>query len=355
LLARQLLLERSSMRAVKTIEHLVGMQAQEPFPPYFGLWTRLEGFDPEELARLLTGREAVRIVTMRGTVHLLTAQDSLEIRPLVQPALTRMLLNGSSYGKGLRDLDLEAVITAGRTLLEAEPMPMVPLRRLLAEQWPDRDPADLGAAVHYLAPLVQLPPRAVWGKRGRPVVTTAEAWLGEPLRANPSIEQLVRRYLAAFGPASVADFHAWSGLTRQGDAFERLRPELLTFRDGRGRELFDLPDAPRPDPDTPVPVRFLPEFDNLLLSHADRTRVISDEHRKRLWTVNGMVPGTLLIDGAVGASWKLRQERKTATLTVTPFVPLTIAQRREIEQEGGRLLGFAAPQVQARELLIEEG
>ena len=353
LLARQLLLKRSTMGVKETIAHLVGMQAQEPFPPYTGLWTRLERFDPEALAQLLLDRAVVRIVTLRGTVHLHTANVCLEIRPLVQPQLTRLLLNGSVYGKGLQGLDLAEVVAAGRGHLEAEPMTMAQLRPLLGERWPDRNPADLGAAVHYLTPLVQLPPRALWGKKGRAVVTTAEAWLGEPLHPEPSIEALARRYLAAFGPASVADFHAWSGLTRQGEVFERLRPDLVTVRDERDRELFDLPGAPRPGPETPAPIRFIPEFDNLLLAHADRTRVISDEHRKRLWTVNGLVPGTVLIDGIVQAAWKLRKEKQTATLTITAFAPLSPAQRHELEREGERLLGFAATEAASRQITID--
>jgi hypothetical protein len=353
LLARQMLLERVEMSVGEAIAHLVGMQAQEPFPPYFGLWTRLAGFEPEELSRLLIERKAVRLVTLRGTVHLHTAEDCLDIRPLVQEQLTRLLLTGSIYGKGLQGIDLDAVVAAGRAHLDAEPMPMAALRARLAEQWPDRAPADLGAAVHYLAPLVQLPPRAVWGQRGRPVLTTAEQWLSRPLNPHPSMEQLVKRYLAAFGPASVADFQAWSGLTRQGDVFARLRPELISFRDERGRELFDLPEAPRPDADTPAPIRFMPEFDNLLLGHADRTRVISEEHRKRLWTVNGLVPGTILIDGIVQGSWKLRQDKQCATLTLTPFISLTPEQRRELEDEGEDLFSFAAEPAQDRVMAFE--
>jgi hypothetical protein len=160
------------------------------------------------------------------------------------------------------------------------------------------------------------------------------------------------RYLAAFGPASVQDAQAWSGLTRLRPVFDRLRPRLCTFRDERGRELFDLPDAPRPDPEIPAPPRLLPEWDNLLLSHADRTRVIAEEHRRAIWSNNGIVPGTLLLDGFVSGTWKLTREKASATLRIRPFAPLTTADRVATEEEGARLLAFAAEDAAPRDVVF---
>jgi len=165
---------------------------------------------------------------------------------------------------------------------------------------------------------------------------------------------LVTRYLAAFGPATVADIQAWSGLTRLKEVVERLRPRLRAFRDESGRELFDLPDAPRPNPDMPAPVRFLPEFDNVLLSHADRSRIISEEHRKQVFTVNGQVRGTILIDGFVNGMWKITQAKGEATLSIESFGHLSKKDRTSLTEEGLRLLNFVAHNVERREIRFDE-
>ncbi|WP_240359170.1 winged helix DNA-binding domain-containing protein [Pyxidicoccus trucidator] len=356
LLERQLLLRRSKLSAREAIEHLVGMQAQAPFAPYYGLWTRLQGFRQEELSTLLIDKQVVRIIVMRGTLHLVTGRDALMLRPLVQPMLERALKTGSDHGRKLVGMDLEALVAAGRSLVEARPLTYTELGASLAERWPDRDATALAQALRLLAPLVQVPPRGIWGSSGQARCTTAESWLGQPLDSKASVDALVLRYLAAFGPASVMDVQAWSGLTRLGEVVERLRPGLRTFRDEEGRELFDLPDAPRPDPETPAPVRFLPEFDNLTLSHADRTRVISEEDRKRIATKNGMVPGALLVDGFFQGTWKLQQARGTATLAIEPFRRLSTQERADVMAEGERLLTFAAAEGARRDIqLIRPG
>ncbi|MDP8961731.1 MAG: winged helix DNA-binding domain-containing protein [Actinomycetota bacterium] len=338
LLERQMLLRRWKLDAAETTEHLVGLQAQAPNPPYFGLWTRLDGFRPDNLARLISERRAVRIALMRSTIHLVTARDCLFLRPLVQPVLERSLQDG--WGRHLEGLDLEAVAAAGRALLEERPRTPKELGKLLAEQWPDRDPAALANAVRALAPLVQVPPRGLWGASGPSAHTTAETWLARPLEGDPSREELVVRYLTAFGPASVADMQTWSGLTTLHEVTERLRPRLLTFRDEQGRELFDVADAPFPDPDTPAPPRFLPAYDNVLLSHADRTRIISDDRRRRI-AASRLEVGTVLVDGFVAATWKLTQHRGPATLRIEPFETLSQADTAAVTQEGARLLAFA--------------
>jgi hypothetical protein len=349
LLARQMLLRPAPLPAgpgragavIDMVEHLAGLQAQAPFPPYYGLWSRLAGFQPGDLAGLLVSRQVVRIALMRSTIHLVSARDCMRFRPLIQPVLDRSL--PAIFGKKFAGLDTGALAKAGRALVDAEPRTPSELGVLLAPDWPGHTPAALAQGIRTLVPLVQVPPRAVWGAAGQPRHTSAETWLGRSIDPNPSPEHLVTRYLAAFGPGTAADVQAWSGLTRMGEVVERLRPRLRTFRDERGRELFDLPDAPRPDPGTPAPVRLVAEFDNLVLSHADRTRVVSDENRQRLYTRNGIFPGTVLVDGFVGGAWRITRSRGSAVLTAEMFGPVPPVDRDAIAAEAERLLGFAAP------------
>jgi hypothetical protein len=341
-LERQMLLRRQRLSAEDAIEHLVGMQAQAPTPPYVGLWTRLEGFHPDELARLILDRRAVRVALMRNTVHLVSARDCLAFRPLVQPVIDRGLYGNRTHRVGIEGVDIEALSAAGRALLEERPRTAKELGILLRERWPERDPASLARAIRHLLPLVQVPPRGVWGKSGPAAHTTAEAWLGRSLDSDPSLEEMVVRYLGAFGPATVKDVQTWSGLTRLGGMVDRLRPRLLSFRDEHGGELFDLHDAPRPDPDVPAPPRFLPEFDNLILSHADRIRVIANEYRKAIASKNGMVPATFLVDGFVRGTWKSERSRGKATLLIEPFEPLAKNDRDALVEEGERLVRFMA-------------
>ncbi len=341
-LERQLLLCRQKLPAVEAIEHLVGLQAQAPNPPYIGLWTRLEGLHPDELARLIIDRRAVRIALMRNTIHLVTARDCLALRPLVQSVIDRDLYANRTHRASIEGMDIQALVAAGRTLLEERPRTAKELGVLLKERWPERDATSLARAIRHLVPLVQVPPRGVWGKSGQAAHTTAEAWLGRPLDPDPSLDEMIVRYLGAFGPATVKDVQTWSGLTRLGEVTERLRSRLRTFRDEQGKELFDLPDAPRPCSDTPSPPRFLPEFDNLILSHADRTRVIADNHRKVIASKNGMVPATVLVDGFVRGTWKTERARGKVTLMIEPFEPLAEEDRAALAAEGERLVRFVA-------------
>ena len=347
LLERQSLLRRSRLSAFDAIERLVGMQAQVPQAPHVGLWSRLERFRHEELSALISDRKAVRASMMRATIHLVTARDFLTLRPVIQPVLERDVYRNATYGKEhLEGLDVGAVLAAGRDLLEGEPRTGAQLRGLLGPRWPDRNAEALAYAVRGLLPLVHVPPRGLWNQGGPVALTTAEAWLGEGVARDPSPDEAIVRYLAAFGPATVADARAWSGLGGLRRVFERLRPRLVTFGDERGRELFDVPGAPLPDPQTPAPPRFLPEFDNALLSHDDRARVISDGHRKLLFKDPFM--RAVLLDGFACATWKMEQRRGRATLLIRPFEPLTDRDRDALAEEGARLLAFAAAEADER-------
>jgi hypothetical protein len=345
LLERQHLLRRRKAPAADEIEHLLGMQAQVPNSPYVGLWTRLEGFQPNELADLINSRRAVRLGLMRNTIHLVTARDSLAQRPLYQSLFDRGWQT-SSFGRNLVGVDISAVIAKATVLMKERPRTFAELGKLLQRGWPDRDATSLAYAIRYLVPIIQVPPRGIWGKSAQPTWTSTELWLGRPLATKPSIDKLVLRYLAAFGPATVADVSAWSGLTGLRVVVERLRPKLRTFRDERGRELFDVPGGPLPDPDTPAPPRFLPEYDNLLIGHHDRTRVIDHAYRYVIFA------GTLLVDGFVHATWNVKKTRGGATLTIEPLRRLSKADRIEVSEEGERLLKFVAGELAARDVRI---
>jgi Winged helix DNA-binding domain len=347
-LERQLLLRRATLPVADAVAHLVGLQSQAPNPPYVGLWTRVEGFRHQELSRLIEERRLVRIALMRSTIHLVTDRDCLALRPLVQPVLERAVQG--TYGRRLEGLDLAQVAAAGRALVDERPRTLADVGALLAEKWPGRDPAALSSAVRALVPLVQVPPRGLWGKSGQALHTSAEAWLGRPLEPEPKPDEMVARYLAAFGPASVKDVQTWSGLTRLRQAADRLGPRLRTFRDEHGAELLDLDGAPLPDPDTPAPPRFLPEWDNLLLSHADRTRIVTDEHRRRIFTQNGIISPTILVDGFVRGTWKITRVLRAATLLIEPFAPLAKTGRDALAEEGAQLLAFAAEDADSRDV-----
>ncbi|MBB5953494.1 hypothetical protein FHS29_000064 [Saccharothrix tamanrassetensis] len=337
LLHRQLLLERSERSVTDAVEHLVGMQAQEPQAPYYGLWSRLQDFAPADLGDLLTDAKVVRAPLHRATIHLVTAADHARVEPVLRDLLHRRF--GSSQFRGvLTGLDLDKFDAVARELLAERPRTRSELGRCLAEHWSGRNAESLGYAVTYLLPVVQLPPRGVWGRSGQAVWATAEQWLGR-VGDDADLTGFVRRYLAAFGPATVKDIQLWSGLTRLRDVVRGM--DLRVLRDEQGRELFDVPDGPLPDPDTPAPVRFLPEFDNLLLGHDDRTRVISDEDYRRGIVIGGKP--TLLVDGFVHGTWRFSEG-----LDVQVFRPLTAAQREEVLAEGARLLAFASVRGEVR-------
>ncbi len=341
-LARQLLLAREPLSAVEAVERLAGMQAQEPKHPFIGLWTRVDGFHADELLAALHAREVVRATLMRSTLHLMSAADYAAMRMVLQPprAVALRVLGARSQG-----LDLDKVLPAARTLLAGSPLPFDEIRARLHEQFPDVNDRALGYAVRTLVPLVMVPSED--GRWGFPRVSSfalAEECLDEPLVARAAAtEALVTRYLRAFGPASAKDVERWSAVGGMKAVLDGMRDRLEVFADERGRELFDLPDAPRPGEDAEAPARFLPEFDNLVLAHDDRTRVIADEHRSLVTTKNLRVKATFLVDGVVAGTWTIDVKRKVATLTLAPFAKLLKRELKELEPEADALLRFAEP------------
>jgi Winged helix DNA-binding domain len=339
-LDRQMLLDRQSIPALDAIERLAGLQAQVPSPPYVGLWTRLNDFRREGLTRLMEERQVVRATLMRATLHLMTAEDYLLLRPVLQPALTRSM--NSIARKRLEGLDLDRLVGTAREYFESGPRPFADFRLLLAELEPDRDQSALAYAVRTQLPLVQVPTGGVWGYSGKVPFTTAEKWLDRELSSSEDPRGLVLKYLAAFGPATVRDVQTWSGRIRLKESVEEIKPELRVLRDENDNELIDLPDAPPPAGDTPAPPRFVPDYDNLVLSHADRGRVISDEHRKKVFLSAARVRATFLIDGFVRGVWKVEKTRRAATLVIEPFERLSRGDRDALSEEGERLVRFLA-------------
>ncbi len=355
-LARQLLLERSELPPLDAVSHLCGLQAQEPQEPFTGLWSRLRGFQPGALSDLLTGRQVVRTHLMRRTVHLVTAADVLAWRARHNAMLRQRVLG--VYRRELAGVDLDELAAAGRDVLaDGEPRSMAQLARAVADRWPEPGTRPLGEMlVAGVLSMVQLPPRGVWRQKAGVRNALVSSWLGreiDPLPmedgSDPVGQELVRRYLAAYGPAATADVRAWSGLAGLPGAVAALRGELVTFRDERGRELLDLPDAPRPDPETPAPVRFLPAFDNAILGYDDRTRIIDDADRGLSVAGSRVV----LVDGRVAATWDVEPGTESAkgaedTVVVTPLRAFSRSERAEVAEEGEELAAFLSDGESAR-------
>jgi len=349
-LARQMLLTREKTTALKAVERLVGLQAQLARPPYIGLWSRVAGFRAEDLNRLVHGRKVVRATLMRATLHLVSTRDYRVLRPLLQPMLSaelRRVLRDRAPG-----LELEPVVAAARACLEERPRTFDEVRAVLRAAWPRADERALGYAVRTHLPLVQVPVETRWGWPGAAAFAVAESWIGAPLPAAGDPRALVLRYLAAFGPAGPRDAETWSGAVPLRETFEALRPKLRVFHDEKGRELFDLPKAPRPAEGRAAPVRFLPDYDNLLLAHADRTRVIPAAHKPKLATTNLRVLAVFLVDGFVAGAWRIERARASAALLLEPFESLSRSARAELATEGKALLRFVEQDARTFEVRV---
>lgn len=341
-LARQMLLGRQRVKPVQAVERLVGLQAQWPRPPYIGLWSRVESFEREDLLRLFERRQVVRATMMRGTLHLLSAKDYVALRPALQPMLTRALL--SVLRERAKGLDVEEIAALARKFLAGQPRTFDEIRDALAKAHPAADPRAMGFIARLSLPLVQVPaPGEAWGFPSVPQFALAEDQLGDKLPHAEGLENLVLRYLAAFGPATASDVQTWSGIQGVKETLERLRPRLAVLHDERKREVLDLPEAPRPGPDAVAPPAFLPEFDNLVLGHTDRRRFVADRHRKRVYLPGLRVAPTFLVDGFVAGTWGVARKKDAATILVEPFEPLAKKTRGELAAEADRLLRFAEP------------
>jgi hypothetical protein len=342
LLDRQFLLDRTGRSPIEVIRRLVAVQAQESNWAYVGLWTRIDGFGQAGLTALLEDGQVVRSGLLRSTQHLATSDDFRRLRPVLQPVLDRTA-SATHFARNRAGLETEDLVASGRELLAGGTLSRKELARLLAERHPGRDGRILAGEVELRIPLVHGPATGAWGKwgnRSAVSVTPAEAWSGPTM----TVEELIRRYLAAFGPAGVRDVQAWCGLTRLSEVVERMRGELRCYVDADGRELFDLADAELPDADSPAPVRLLPAFDNALLGHADRTRIISDQDRAEVMPGQARVLPTFLVDGRVHGTWSL----DGATLRLAPLRPLGETDQAALEQEANRVLAFVGGQQVAR-------
>jgi hypothetical protein len=335
-----MLLERERVSAARAVERLAGMQAQEPKPPFVGLWSRVEGFEADDLRAALRSGDVVRATLMRGTLHLIEAAGYGPLRAALRPALEDMPRLLGSRAEGLV---LEDVLPVARELLAERPRTFSETRALLSERFPEVNERALGFVVRMNLPLTMVPTDDPWGFARDSKFALAKEEPGDPAL-------LVRRYLRAYGPATVADAQTWSGMKGLKPVFESIRDELDVLEDDRGRELFDLPGAPRPGADAPAPPRFLPEFDSLVLAHADRTRLIADEHRGEVVTKNLRVRATFLWDGMAAGTWKAERKRKKATLTLSPFVSLPKKAEKALAGEGKRLLRFLEPEAEDFEI-----
>lgn len=348
-----MLVERQAISVPAVLNGLVGLQSQAALAPYVGLWAQVRDFERADLADLIEARSVVKAAWIRGTLHLVTADDYAAHRSTLQPMLTQGFDDiVKRRGPGI---DVGKVVAAARGYFGAEPHTFAELSAWLTERYPDDDVGSLRHAVRMHLPIVQVPIETGWSYPGKARFTLADDWLGTKVSTKPSaggVVEMVQRYLGAFGPASVTDMVTWSGLPGTKEAVEQLRPKLTVYRDEKRTELFDLPDLSLPDPDMPVPPRFLPEYDNVLRSHRKRTRIVADEHRKRVYLPGLRVAATILVDGFVAGTWKVEKAKGRATLVVEPFGKLAKADRTTLADEAERLVRFVEPEVKGHAVQV---
>ena len=331
LLLRQHLLERTTMPALAMVDHLVGLQAQENLPPYLSLAARIEDFDPLELSDAFEHKHAVRFLTMRGTIHVLTPDDALSLRGWVQRALDQQSAS-NQMSRPAREVPVPDLVKATRDLLADGPLPV----KRLGERLADRFPGVLAGALAHTArervPMVQLPPRGLWQRPGGVVYQTVDTYLDrEPFEVD--VRDLVRRYLRAFGPGTAADMTVWSRVTRLGPVFTSMADELVVVECEDGRRRYDAPDAPYAEADVPAPVRLLGAYDNVWLSFTDRERVVPFDVRGRWMGTNGGIGNTIFVDGFMAGLWWWREGQ----VVLDVFRRLTRVQREELDTEVARV------------------
>lgn len=348
-LARQMLLSREFGSALDAVSRLVGLQAQSAMAPFVGLWTRVQGLSREEVAGLIEDKTIIKATMMRGTLHLVTAEDYVKFRSTLQPVLDAALA-GILKGRA-GNLDVPKLLEAAEPFLEESPRSFAEITKMAEKLLPGTDPGAMRYAVRMRLPLVQVPVAKGWSYPGNPRYALAKSWLEKTVPTGDRFKELVLRYLSAFGPASAADMQTWSGFGKE--RIEELRPELTTYRDEKGKELFDHPGLAIEDPERRAPERFLPEYDNLLLSHANRTRVVADEHRSKVYIPVLRVRSTILVDGFVAGTWKVEKVKGTATLVVEPFANLSRSSHKALTEEGEKLVRFVGYDAKHHEVRFE--
>ena len=337
-LARQMILAREKITVPRAVERLLAIQAQWPTPPFVALWSRLADLQRAHLASALHARDLVRATSLRATLHVMSGRDYAWSRSALVPMLGRA---ARSIGKRAKDLDLDAIVAASHAFLDGGPRLFDEVRDHLAAQFPSHDARALGYAARLLVPLCMEPTDDAWAFPSVARFARADRWLGKPLDDRADARRtFLLRYLAALGPATAVDAERWSGMTSLSADLKALAPVLVTLTDEEGRTLYDLPDAPRPPEDAPAPVRFLPEFDNLVLGHDDRTRVIAREHSQAIFTKNLRVRPTFLVDGFAAGAWEIEKQKRAATIVITPFARLAKRAKDEVAAEGERLARF---------------
>lgn len=350
LLDRQLLLRRKDVGVEDVVETLGGMQAQLSSAPFVGLWTRIQGFSRQDLSTRIADRKIVKATYIRGTLHLVTAEDFVRYRTALQP-----LLSGGweTLTKNRpKDFDLNAILTAAMEFIADSPRTFAEISDFLTVHFPNQDVGPMRYGVRTHLPLVQVPMDIAWSYPGNPQFALAEQWIDRKVDERDNLTELIVRYLRAFGPASITDAQSWIGAPNLKGVFEELRPQLVVYRDENRRDLFDLPDMPLPEAETAAPVRFLPEFDNILIGHSNRRRIISDEHRKSVYLPGLRVAATVLVDGFVTGTWSVTKKGKSASLNVVGFRSFDQPNRTAICDEGEQLIRFIEPSASVYDIKI---
>src|SRR5438132_10073925 len=347
-LARQRLLRRARLDVVDAIERLAALQAQWAPSPYVALWSRLAGFTRERLWSAIERHTVIRARLMRGTLHLVSARDFYAFAVATQDT-QRAAWNRIQIARGVESERVATLAAAFARTPRPKKDVIAHLRENLGDVFNERFNWLVWRFVSAHADLVSAPPGGHWGYGGTDApYVAARHWIAEGERPseNDALEILVRRGLAAFGPATLADIAKFAGQVppRVRPTLERIAPKLRTFSDGDGRVLYDLPRAPRPAADLPAPVRFLPRYDELLISYQHRDRVIAPAHRRAVYAKNAIVEAVVMVDGFAAGTWALTHTRDEAVLRVSPFRRLAPKERAAVATEARALLSFLAPE-----------